>query len=117
MTTRGSSQRSPPERGEKGKSGRGWSVPDIVLLDPAAGPLTIGRGGQADIVLHSPRHPSMLSRVHATLWFDTSSQRWIIVDLEVHVLPQSPFQPISIPIFCCTYLYILLPLIFDIMFL
>ncbi|CAI8055523.1 hypothetical protein GBAR_LOCUS30309 [Geodia barretti] len=60
-----------------------WNVPEFIPLEPSAGPLTIGRASQADIFIRSSKHPSMVSRVHASLWFNESTSQWNITDLEV----------------------------------
>ncbi|CAI8055526.1 E3 ubiquitin-protein ligase RNF8 [Geodia barretti] len=59
-----------------------WNVPEFIPLEPSAGPLTIGRASQADIFIRSSKHPSMVSRVHASLWFNESTSQWNITDLE-----------------------------------
>ena len=59
-----------------------WNVPDHVFLDPSK-PLIVGRTALADVMMHSPKHPCMLSRRHATLTFDPTSQHWSMEDLEV----------------------------------
>lgn len=62
-----------------------WNVPDYICLDPTQ-ELIIGRASLADVVMHSPRHPAMLSRKHALLCFDSTSQQWTIEDLKVSFL-------------------------------
>lgn len=59
-----------------------WNVPDSILLDPTQS-LTIGRTPSTDVMLHSPKMPSMLSRKHAAITFDSDKQQWSIEDLQV----------------------------------
>lgn len=77
-----------------------WNVPDYICLDPTQS-LTIGRAFVADIVMHSPRHPAMLSRKHAMLRFDSSSQQWTIEDLKVSLLYHPSFAPSQCLSFRC----------------
>ena len=65
-----------------------WNVPDEISLVPN-GELVVGRcpgRGVADskaIILHSDKLPSMLSRRHALIKYDTSLKQWTITDLKV----------------------------------
>lgn len=59
-----------------------WNVPDSIRLDPTQ-LLTIGRTPSTDVMLNSPKLPSMLSRKHAAITFDPDKQQWSIEDLEV----------------------------------
>ena len=68
-----------------------WNVPDCVFLEPTQ-LLTVGRSAAADVLMHSRKHPYMLSRRHATLKFDSSSQQWTIEDLKVLYTPSNPIS-------------------------
>ena len=65
-----------------------WNVPDEISLVPN-GELIVGRcpgKSMADskaIILHSAKLPSMLSRRHALIKYDTSLKQWTITDLKV----------------------------------
>ena len=87
MTTRGQVQPTPAplKAGSVRKveaKALTWNVPDSISLDPTQ-LLTIGRTPSTDVMLHSPKLPSMLSRKHAAITFDPDKQQWSIEDLEV----------------------------------
>ena len=65
-----------------------WNVPDCVFLDPSQS-LAVGRSALADVLMHSQKHPYMLSRRHAIFRFDSSSQQWTIEDLKVPYTPSN----------------------------
>ena len=67
-----------------------WNIPDYIFLDPTRS-LTVGRTSMADVMMHSPKHPSMLSRKHAMFQFVSSSQQWTIEDLKVLFTPKTIF--------------------------
>ena len=71
------------------KSVATWNVPEYIHLDPTQS-LIVGRTSAADIILHSPKHPSMLSRKHARLQYNLTNQLWTITDLEVSFLLTVP---------------------------
>lgn len=66
-----------------------WNVPDEIQL-VARNQLVVGRhpgkskgDGVKTLVLHSPKLPSMLSRRHALIKYDTRSKCWTVTDLKV----------------------------------
>ena len=71
-----------------------WNVPDNISLE-AMRPLTVGRSTAADIVMQSSKVPSMLSRNHAVLDFNSVTQQWTVEDLKVLPLPPPPPPPLS----------------------
>lgn len=65
-----------------------WNVPNEIRLVPGT-ELVVGRcpgknkAGSKSLILHSPKLPSMLSRKHALIKYDTKVKQWTITDLKV----------------------------------
>lgn len=66
-----------------------WNVPNEIPLAPCA-ELVLGRcpgkskGNNKAVILHSPKLPSMLSRRHALIKYDTKLKQWTVTDLKVN---------------------------------
>ena len=82
-----------------------WNVPDEIPLVPSS-ELVVGRcpgksiPDSKAIILHSSKLPSMLSRRHARIKYDTSLKQWTITDLKVK------FGIVYNNIMCLVYLII-----------
>ena len=67
-----------------------WNVPNTITLVHSS-ELLLGRcpgknkgGNKATLVLHSQKLPSMLSRRHALMKYDTQLKQWTVTDLKVY---------------------------------
>ena len=63
-----------------------FNIPDKVPLLPSR-EFTVGRC-TADVIMHSPKLPSMLSRKHAAIKYNPKNKQWLVEDLEVSSYPK-----------------------------
>ena len=66
-----------------------WNVPNVIHLEPNS-EVYLGRcpgikdkAGKKTVILHSPKLPSMLSRRHTLVKYNTEEKQWTVTDLKV----------------------------------